>query len=315
MMKNPLVRKPVKEPGEGPALKILKEGKVLLDYGPVTMVIEARKKGSPDRRAAVAAARQAVLLLKEAASWLPVVRVPSGQVDLRPVYPPVVNAMIAAVKATGDPQLTPLAAVAGAIAGFCARKAREEGADWVTVNNGGDLALVVPPGERIRVGVWEDLTRTGISHVIEVTSQSGIAGIATSGFGGRSFTLGVASAATVLAGTPGIADACATVLGNAVNVDHPAIVRVPAASIDPETDIPGLLVTKEIGYLPPEAVAAALQNGLAKARELHEKGLILGAVISLRGRSVFYPSGMAALFGGAGGKYYKEESRCKFVKL
>ncbi|MGQ9824983.1 MAG: UPF0280 family protein [Desulfotomaculales bacterium] len=281
--------KEICKPEIGPVLKTLKKGKVLLDYGPVTMVVEAKKKGSPDPRAAMAAAREGVVQLARAASWLGVIRLPPGAVATDPAYPPVVNAMIAAVKATGDPQLTPLAAVAGTIAGFCAEKARDEGADWVVVNNGGDLALVVPPGGRIRVGVWEDLSRTVIGRVLEITHASEITGIATSGFGGRSFTLGIAGAATVLARTPGIADACATVLGNAVNVDHPAIVRVPAASIDPDTDIPDLLVTKEVGNLPPDAVAAALQNGLAKARELYEKNLIAGALISLRGRSVHYP--------------------------
>jgi ApbE superfamily uncharacterized protein (UPF0280 family) len=245
----------------------------------------------------MAAAREGVVQLARAAAWLKVIRMPPAAVETDPSYPPVVNAMIAAVKATGDPQLTPLAAVAGTIAGFCAEKAREEGADWVVVNNGGDLALVVPPGGRIRVGVWEDLNRTGVGRVLEITHASEITGVATSGFGGRSFTLGIAGAATVLARTPGIADACATVVGNAVNVDHPAIVRVPAASIDPDTDIPDLLVTREIGDLPPDAVAAALQNGLAKARELYEKNLIAGALISLRGRSVHYPPDLGSALG------------------
>ncbi|MEW6425478.1 MAG: UPF0280 family protein [Bacillota bacterium] len=293
LMKNP----PVKDPGKAPAIQILKEGKVLLDYGPVTMAIEARKKGLPCQRAAVKAARMAVVLLKQVAGWLPVVRSPALQVDLHPVYPPVVNAMIAAARATGDPQLTPLAAVAGTIAQFCVCKAQSLGADWVVVNNGGDIAVAVPPGGRIRAGIWNDLTKGTVSHVVEVTRASGIGGIATSGFGGRSFTLGIASAATVLAGEAGIADACATVLGNAVNVDHPAVVRVPARTIDPETDIPDLLVTKEVGALPPEAIARALQNGLSMARDLYERRLILGAVISLRGHSVAYPPGIAARYG------------------
>lgn len=276
--------------------RFLAEGRVLLDYGPLTIFIEARKGGAPCREAAARAAGQAVTLLEELVPFLPVVRSPARQVDCRPLYPPVVNAMIAAARATGDPHLTPLAAVAGTIARFCAQKAQEEGADWVVVNNGGDIALVVPPDGRIKVGVWEDLAGTKISHLVEVTRASGIGGIATSGFGGRSFTLGIAGAATVLAGDAGTADACATVLGNAVNVDHPNIVRVPAASLDPGTDIPTLWVTKEVGFLPPEAVESALQNGLAKAREFYERGLIRGAIVNLRGRSAVFPPGIAARF-------------------
>ena len=60
-------------------------------------------------------------------------------------------------------------------------------------------------------------------------------GIATSGWRGRSFSLGIADAVTVLAATAAEADAAATVIANAVDLPgHPAIdTRAGAASSRP----------------------------------------------------------------------------------
>ena len=63
-------------------------------------------------------------------------------------------------------------------------------------------------------------------------------GIATSGRHGRSFSLGIADAVTVLARTASQADAAATVIANAVDLPgHPAIVRCPAQDLQPDSDL------------------------------------------------------------------------------
>ena len=49
-------------------------------------------------------------------------------------------------------------------------------------------------------------------------------GVATSGWRGRSFSLGIADAVTVLARTGAAADAAATIIANAVDLPgHPAV--------------------------------------------------------------------------------------------
>jgi len=114
--------------------------------------------------------------------------------------------------------------------------------------------------------------------------ETTVRGIATSGRGGRSFSLGIADSATVLAATAAAADAAATLIANAVNVDHPAIERRPARALDPDSDLGDLPVTVAVGPLPEAAIAEALDHGAEEARRLRLCGLIEGAAISLAGQ-------------------------------
>jgi ApbE superfamily uncharacterized protein (UPF0280 family) len=57
-----------------------------------------------------------------------------------------------------------------------------------------------------------------------------VRGIATSGWRGRSFSLGIADSVTVLARTAAQADAAATVIANAVDADDVRIRRRRPAS-------------------------------------------------------------------------------------
>jgi ApbE superfamily uncharacterized protein (UPF0280 family) len=111
----------------------------------------------------------------------------------------------------------------------------------------------------------------------------GIGGVTSSGLGGRSFTRGVASSATVLASRAAIADASATALANATNVESPAVKRVSAESIDPDTDLKGLMVTESVGSLSENEVDAALASGMKRAAELERSGVIFGACIWVMG--------------------------------
>ena len=116
-----------------------------------------------------------------------------------------------------------------------------------------------------------------------LTHDRPVRGIATSGRGGRSFSLGIADSATVLARTAAAADAAATLIANAVDIDHPAIERRPACELDPDSDLGDLPVTVAVGELLRDAVDQALDRGLAEARRLRRLGLIDSAAISLRG--------------------------------
>src|SRR5262249_31034737 len=109
-------------------------------------------------------------------------------------------------------------------------------------------------------------------------------GIATSGQGGRSFSLGIADAVTVLARRAADADAAATLIANAVDLDHRAIERRPAASLDPDSDLGNLPVTVRVGALLAGEVATALDNGVRKAKSFADAGLILAAMLQLRGQ-------------------------------
>ncbi|MEA3230647.1 MAG: hypothetical protein U9Q05_02690, partial [Thermodesulfobacteriota bacterium] len=119
------------------------------------------------------------------------------------------------------------------------------------------------------------------SHVLKLNASRSSWGVTTSGFGGRSLSRGIASAVTVVADQASVADAAATAIANACTVEDMAIVRVPAEQIDPNTDLPGVEVTVEIGPLSPEKKRKAMDRAFQKAEALVRKKVIIGALIAL----------------------------------
>jgi ApbE superfamily uncharacterized protein (UPF0280 family) len=152
------------------------------------------------------------------------------------------------------------------------------------VNNGGDIALHLGDGEQFTVGLIDRPDAAGLMRTTVVRADDPARGIATSGYHGRSFSLGIADAVTVLARTASQADAGATIIANAVDLpDHPAIVRCPANEIQPDSDLGSHLVTRHVGRLTYQAIDAALESGAAKARRLLGRGLIEAAALHLQG--------------------------------
>ncbi len=175
-----------------------------------------------------------------------------------------------------------MAAVAGLVADEIVASALTLGADRVIVNNGGDIALGLKGKQRIRVGL-KDSFKEKVSHVLEIFPDQGIGGVATSGWGGRSFSPGIADAVSVWAADSVIADAAATWIAGQMKLDSPKVVRSPAKELDPETDIPHLLITLDVAPLTPEEKETVLAAGLAVARGLIEKGIIRGAFLAVQG--------------------------------
>ena len=265
-------------------IRPLPDGAVLVDYGPMHMVIRAYDGEVPRVDWATEGARLAVRLLEDQARFLPLIRQKALTVEIQPEYPDVVRRMIDAAQKMGEPDLTPLAAVAGAASDVVADFLIGRGGTKIIVDNGGDIALRLRAGEVARVGVKTDIHAKSPAYVLLIDAGSGVGGVATSGFGGRSFTKGIASAATVLSVNASLADAAATVVGNFTNVEDPGIARSRAEAVYPDTDIAGEWVTTGVGTLPAEKVEEALQNGLKKAESLCTQGLIRGALIAVRPR-------------------------------
>lgn len=271
----------------------LANDRVFLDYGPVQMILTAGAGGRVMASELRQAAGYAIRKLKELAE------VQNLAKDIRTVSSPDLNGvplplklMVEAVKAAGDETLTPMAAVAGTFADMVADLLVAKGASKVLINNGGDIAIRLAEGEKTRVGLMPGIDSTSFTHIISLEGKDGIGGVATSGLGGRSFTKGIAGAATVLARTARVADACATVIANHCFAEDPGIIRLPAEEIDPNTDIPGHLVTVRLEHLKPETKEKALANALAKAKELVNVGVIHGAVIFLDSLVAMIPDGL-----------------------
>jgi len=183
--------------------------------------------------------------------------------------------------------ITPMAAVAGAVAEEILVSMTSAAAlSRAYVNNGGDIALHLAQGEHLVVGMVERPDRPSLFGTAVLDSTQPVRGIATSGWRGRSFSLGIADAVTVLADRAAMADAAATVVANAVDLPgHAGVVRVPARDLAPDSDLGNRLVTQGVGELSTCEIAAALDAGVAVAKSLLSDGLIRSAALHLRGNT------------------------------
>jgi ApbE superfamily uncharacterized protein (UPF0280 family) len=255
------------------------DGRLHLQHGPIDLIIEAF--GAPGE--VEAAYHQAFDrfgdILPALVRELAVLRRPVA--DAYPLLQgPVARRMAAAVWPHRAVYITPMAAVAGAVADeMLEALVKERDLDRAYVNDGGDIAIHLAPGQELRAGIFV----AALDGMVQLSRDQPARGIATSGWRGRSFSLGIADAVTVLAGSAAAADAAATVIANAVNVDHPSIERRPARDLDPDSDLGELPVTVSVGALPAGAITRALDNGAAEARRLRLLGLIEGAALSLNG--------------------------------
>ena len=264
-------------------IDVLANGVVLVDYGPMRMHISVFDQGKPLPDLAKEGARRAIKVLQELAEFLSVIKKKAHEVEMAETFPDVVRRMVDATKKMEETDLTPLAAVAGAAADVVADFVINHGGTKIIVDNGGDIAIRLKEGEVVRVGVKTEITAKNPAYLLPIDATMGIGGVSTSGLGGRSFTKGIASAVTVLSENASLSDAAATVIGNFTNVEDPSIKRSLAERIYPDTDIVGEWVTTEVGALSKRKILKALENGLAKASLISEKGLIKEALIAVKG--------------------------------
>ena len=278
-----------------PALiRMLPDGRRLhLHDGPIDLIIEARGSRQNIAAAYEGAARRFVSILDELCCELPVLRSQAGEHSSRPKGI-IAQRMFDAVTPYAELCfITPMAAVAGAVAEeVLASMTAAAPLERAYVNDGGDIAIYLAPQQSYRVGMVERPDRPSLFGALELASSDAVRGIATSGWRGRSFSLGIADAVTVLAETAAAGDAAATVIANAVNLPgHPAILRVPAREILPDSDLGDLLVTRDVAALSFAEVATALESGVRAAEDLRQRNLIHSAALSLQGKyRVIIPS-------------------------
>jgi uncharacterized protein len=238
-------------------------------------------------RAYRAAAARFVTILDELCTELPLLRQPA-KIGCPQPHGIIAKRMMAAVLPHCRQNfITPMAAVAGAVAEEILNSmTRTANLSRAYVNNGGDIALHLAPGEHFTIGMVERPDRPSLFGKLKLDSTHPIRGIATSGWRGRSFSLGIADAVTVLAHRAATADAAATIIANAVDLPgHPNITRVPANHLAPDSDLGDRLVTQYVGELSPCAISTALDSALAVAESLISQGLIHSAALRLQGET------------------------------
>ena len=263
-----------------PERRILSPGREHWRHGPIDLVIEAWGEAASVAQAKAAAWARFQQVLDELVGELGALRAPVSAI--RGMHGPVARRMLAACVVYAPEFITPMAAVAGSVAdeiiGYFARP----GVARALVNNGGDIALHLAAGESLTIGIVADAYRPDIDGHVTLPAHYPVRGIATSGWRGRSFSLGIADSVTVLAATAAAADAAATMIANAVNADHPAIRRRPACDVKDDSDLGQRLVTVAVGVLPDRLVAGALDRGVAVAATLLARDLIVGVALALQ---------------------------------
>jgi uncharacterized protein len=269
--------------------RVLPDGRRLhLSDGPIDLVIQAWGTAEAIRAAYAAATARTTTILDELCAELALLRRGAGAA-MPFARGEVARRMQQAVLAHAPHGfITPMAAVAGAVAeAVLAAMTDAAVLDRAYVNNGGDIALQLAAGHVLSVGLVDRPDRPSLFATALIQTHDAIRGIATSGWRGRSFSLGIADAVTVLAGAASEADAAATVIANAVDLpDHIAITRVAARAIDPQSDLGERLVTRAVVPLLPAERETALASGAAVARRLAAEGKIHSAALHLQGASL-----------------------------
>ncbi|GKX33179.1 MAG: thiamine biosynthesis protein ApbE [Rhizobiaceae bacterium MnEN-MB40S] len=257
-----------------------------LHHGPIDLIVETF--GGDQKAACRRAAARFETVLDELVSELTELRC---QADAGRRFRGAVAArMQKAIAPFAREFITPMAAVAGAVADEILG-AMLDGGEFskAYVNNGGDTAFHLTGAETIRAAVAND-------HTAGITIDAGQPwrGVATSGWRGRSHSLGIADSVSVVASDAARADAAATMIANRVDLPaNPKIERQPACALSPDSDLGDRLVTTGVASLDETEITEALDNGLRYADILVSKGLIGGAILILDGQTRMTQAGQS----------------------
>lgn len=269
---------------QGPQAALLPDRERLhLHHGPIDLIIEA--SGSLyEVSVAYEQAKQAFEnVLTDLVAELSLLRTPVNQLHVKPTGT-IAQLMLRAVEPHVGQFITPMAAVAGAVAEHVLAgtiKGRE--LQRAYVNNGGDIALHIEARRSFDIAVAADPVSGNRAASVTVSHRDLVRGVATSGWHGRSHSLGIADAVTVLAPTAASADVAATLIANAVDLPgSEKIERTPANELSPDSDLGARLVTTAVGQLTAFETSQALERGVATAASMLQAGIIEAAFLLLQ---------------------------------
>ena len=251
-----------------------KDNRLFLNHGPIDIVLEAFGKDKP--LAYEKAKKYFSTLLNELVLDMDLLK--KEVVPHRNFNNKISQSMQNATEKFYPDFITPMAAVAGSVADNILNVlVKDTKLEKAYVNNGGDVSFYLTENQTVKSSL------ASIPNIIaEIDYKDKSRGIATSGWRGRSFSLGIADSVTVLADNAAMADAAATMIANSVNIkNHPSIIKKPAEEIYEDSDLKNLMVTVEVGDLKQSEIEDALKNGNEVGKKYLENGLINAALIEL----------------------------------
>lgn len=274
---------------DGISISWLADGKRLsMRHGPIDLILAAEGDPESIKKAYKQAAQAFQCVLTDLVTDLVTLRKPLT------IPAPQFNGDVArhmqraAASVAKDLFATPMIAVAGAVAEhILAAMTCDTELKRAYVNNGGDIALHLTHDAVFEVGICANVETGSLGSMARIHADDNIGGIATSGWRGRSHSMGIADAVTVLAHSAATADAAATLIANNVNLpDHPRVSRVPADELSLDSDLGQRLVTVDVGHLLIEEIELALGRGKTIADRLINSGDIYAAHASLQGETL-----------------------------
>jgi ApbE superfamily uncharacterized protein (UPF0280 family) len=267
---------------------LLPDGRRLhMNDGPIDLIVEAFGSREQVTSAYKAATQRFDSILDELCEELASLRCAADKIGT-PLRGRVARRMLRATQPYAlRTFITPMAAVAGAVAEEVLHTmVNSSELDKAYVNDGGDIAVHLSEGESFRIGLVDRPDCPSLFGGLVIHSSDRVRGIATSGWRGRSFSLGIADAVTVLAETAAAADAAATIIANAVDLPgNSKVVRTPARELAPDNDLGDLPVTQSVAELNNKEVDSALNAGIHAAEDLFSSELIVAAALHLQGET------------------------------
>ena len=265
------------------------DNRLHLQHGPIDIIAHVDAPEEVRKRLYSTASHRFSTVLEELVAEMDLLKQP-WSADLPDSKGGIAQKMCFAVRGS-DIFVTPMAAVAGAVADEVLEAMLYEAKNpdpcleeiqRMYVNNGGDIAFWLNAGESFSIGVVDNPGIPELNARVSLAYESPVRGIATSGWRGRSQSLGIADAVTVLAGSAATADAAATLIANDVNVDYPGILKRPASEVKDESDLGMLPVTVDVPPLPVDQISEALKRGAQTAGNFIRTGKIEAAYLSLQ---------------------------------
>lgn len=265
------------------------DNRLHLQHGPIDIIAHVDAPEEVRKRLYTSASNRFSTVLVELVAEMDLLKQP-WSADLPDPKGGIAQKMCFAVRGP-DIFVTPMAAVAGAVADEVLEAMLYEAKNTdpcieeiqrMYVNNGGDIAFWLNAGESFSIGVVDNPGIPELNARVSLAYESPVRGIATSGWRGRSQSLGIADAVTVLAGSAAIADAAATLIANDVNVNYPGILKRPASEVKDESDLGMLPVTVDVPPLPVDQISEALKRGAQTAGNFIRTGKIEAAYLSLQ---------------------------------
>ena len=267
----------------------MEDNRLYLEHGPINIIAHVDAPEEVRKHLYTSASNRFSTVLVELVTEMDLLKQP-WSADLPDPKGGIAQKMCFAVQGSGI-FVTPMAAVAGAVADEVLEAMLYEAKNQdpcleeiqrMYVNNGGDIAFWLNAGESFSIGVVDNPGIPELNARVSLAYESPVRGIATSGWRGRSQSLGIADAVTVLAGSAAIADAAATLIANDVNVDYPGILKRPASEVKDESDLGMLPVTVDVPTLPVDQISEALKRGAQTAGNFIRTGKIEAAYLSLQ---------------------------------